>query len=62
MKQDRQTYMLEVRNLVRGLKLSVIIMITVCVNSSAYDTYYDIRTTIRTITSGTCLRVNAGTM
>lgn len=61
MEQDRQTYMLEVRNLVRGLKLSVI-MITVCVNSSAYDTYYDIRTTIRTITSGTCLRVNAGTM
>ena len=57
MEQDRQTYMLEVRNLVRGLKLRVI-MITVCVNSSAYDTYYD----IRTITSGTCLRVNAGTM
>ena len=60
MEQDRQTYMLEVRNLVRGLKLSVI-MITVCVNSSVYDTYYDIRT-IRTITSGTCLCVNAGTM
>ena len=61
MKQDRQTRMLEVRNLVRGLKLSVI-MTTVCVNSSAYDTYYDKRTTIGTITSGTCSRMNAGTM
>ena len=48
--------MLEVRDLVQCLKLSVI-MITVCVNSRAYDTYYDIRTTIRTITSGTCLRI-----
>ena len=58
MKQDRQTYMLEVRNLARGLKLSVI-MTTVCVNSSAYDTYYDIRTTIYVLRYVLLLRVRA---